>query len=345
MPFVIQKMSNLDYSFLVEELQPLVGGFVNKIFELRPNVFRFKIKGEKEYNFVAELGLRAQLSKFIEESPETPSNFVMVLRKYLENAKITEIKQENDDRLLIFTLQKKEEYHLIFEMFAKGNLVLASADYTIIEPYKTEKSKTREVKRYESYLAIPNPNRLGERPKKQPEVYYSENKVVGFSCFPSSKFENAQAKSFPTISEMADEYYPAAALLKDEFEEEDAAEEGDESLKKLEFTLKQQNSAQRKFEVEIGKFQGAGNYIYNNFEQVEKIIKLAREMKRQKKPDDEIAGEISSQFGFKADVKGDKLILDVPDPEKKAADGAMVEAQDGTEADASGKSGEDPRAA
>jgi predicted ribosome quality control (RQC) complex YloA/Tae2 family protein len=261
MPSVIQKMSNLDYSFLVEELQPLLGGHISKIFELRPNVFRFKVRADREYNLIVELGLRAHLSKYIEESPETPTNFVMVLRKYLDNAQIKEIKQENEDRLLIFTLQKKEEYHLLFEMFAKGNLILASADYTIIEPYKQEKSKNREIKRYESYLAVPNPNRLGEKPKKQPEVYYSENKPVGFSSFPSSKFGDAQAKPFATVSEMADEYYAAASLLKEESEEEEAAESDDESLRKLEFTLKQQNSAFRRFEAEIGKFQDSGNYI------------------------------------------------------------------------------------
>ncbi|HLC48537.1 MAG TPA: NFACT family protein [Candidatus Norongarragalinales archaeon] len=309
-------MSNLDYSFLVEELQPLLGGHMNKIYELGPNLFRFKIRGDKEYNFVAELGLRAHLSKYIEESPETPTNFAMVLRKHLENAVIEEIKQENDDRLLIFTLRKKEEFHLVFEMFAKGNLILTSADYTIIEPYKTENSKARTIKRYESYLAIPNPNRLPERPQKHPEVYYRDGKPVGFATFQSSKFENAQPRPFPTVSEMADDYYPAAYLLKDESEEEEAAESDEESVKKVEFTLKQQNFALKKFEVEALNFQLAGNHVYGNFESVEKIIKLARELKRQLVPDREIEKQIEAELGFKARLTGNMLTYDVAAPEQ-----------------------------
>ncbi|MFH1257506.1 MAG: NFACT family protein, partial [Candidatus Micrarchaeota archaeon] len=94
MPLALQKMSNLDYYYVAEELQVLVGGFLNKIFELRPKVFRFKVRGDKEYNLIVELGLRANLSKYIEESPDVPTNYTMLLRKHLENAKITEVKQE-----------------------------------------------------------------------------------------------------------------------------------------------------------------------------------------------------------------------------------------------------------
>ncbi|MFH0972031.1 MAG: NFACT family protein [Candidatus Micrarchaeota archaeon] len=309
MPFALQKMSNLDYFFLSGELQPLVGGFVSKIYELRPNVFRFKIRSDREYNLIVELGLRAHLSKYIEESPEIPTNFAMLLRKHLENSKITEIKQENEDRLLIFTLQKVDEYHLIFEMFAKGNLILATADYTIIAPYKTEQTEKRSIKRHESYIAIPNPNRLLEKPQKQPTVYFETNEPVGFAAFASSKFENAQEKIFLTISEMADEYYYSVSQLKTaEAPEED---EPSQSMKKLEFTLRQQQTALRKFESEMPAYQEAGNYVYRNFELVKNVLRLANESLAAGMKESEICKEIAAQYKIKAQFANGKLVIDV----------------------------------
>ncbi len=317
MPLAVQKMSNLDYSFLVEELQPLVGGFVNKIFELRPNLFRFKVRGDKEYNLIIELGLRAHLSKYIEESPEMPSSFVMQLRKHLENAKITEIKQENDDRLLVFTFQKVDEYHIIFEMFAKGNLILTSADYTIISPYKAEQTGKRAIKRLESYIALPNPNRLPERPKKQPTIYYSDDRPIGFASFASSKFENAKEKAFTTISEMADEYYFEISKQKDVIAAEAQASEQTTSgtAQKLENTLKQQQQAMKKMEIDYGVNQSAGNYVYSNFDLINNVIRFAKKMLEEGKKEKEICAEIERQFKLKSHFNNGKLTIEPPSPD------------------------------
>ncbi len=310
MVLVTQKMSNSDYYYLAGELQPLVGGFVNKIYELRPNLFRFKIRADKDYNFIAEVGLRAHLSKYIEESPETPTNFAMLLRKYLENAKITGIKQENEDRLLIFTLQKKEEYHLIFEMFAKGNLILTTADYTIIAPYKNEKGKTRVILRKETYAALPNQNRLSEKPPKSPTAYYDNGKIAAFSSIPSSKYGKLQSRTFPSVSEMADEYY--YSVLQQAPEQSEPAEQpaDSEMIKKLEHTLKQQQLALKKFSEEAEKHQAAGNYVYENFEQIENCIKTARKMKKDGKSISDICKELETQYNLKIRIEKENMFFE-----------------------------------
>jgi predicted ribosome quality control (RQC) complex YloA/Tae2 family protein len=307
-PF-IQKMSNLDYFFLSQELAPLVGGYINKIFELDENLFRFKIRSDKEYNFIAELGLRAHLSKYVQESPETPSNFTMLLRKYLDNAKIMEIKQENDDRLLIFTLQRGDEYHLIFEMFAKGNLILTSADYTIIGAYKSEQSKTRSIKKMETYIALPNTFKLTEKFEKQPTVYFDKENPIAFSPAKSEKFANYEKKTFNSISEMADEYYFKAKLLKETEIETNQSPKENASLKKLEHTLAQQQDALKKFNLEIDQYQKEGNYVYGNFEKIDEILKIVADLKNQKKKEEEIVSEVNKKFNLKAELSRGKLTI------------------------------------
>ncbi len=316
-------MTNLDYHFLVSELQPMVGGHLGKIYELSQNVFRFKVRADKEYNFIAELGLRAHLSKFIVESPQSPSNFAMLLRKYLDNAQIVGISQENDDRVFAITLKKKEEFHLIFEMFAKGNLVLTNLEGKIIGAYKAEVSKTRTIKNSEIYVPLPNKNRLGELPKKEPALHLIEGKIVGFSSTPTEKFPNSEKKAYLSVCEMADEYYGAAVLGRvgnaaddpiGNSQKDALKDETNAPSRKIEFILKQQISALKKFEGELEEYQNAGNFVYGNFELIEKVLKIARELKRQKAADKDIEKAIMGQLGLKATVGGANVVLELPDP-------------------------------
>ncbi|MFH1750555.1 MAG: NFACT family protein [Candidatus Micrarchaeota archaeon] len=316
MQIPVQKMSNADYALIERELQVLVGGHLGKIYEIRQNLFRFKIRTDKEFNFMAEPGIRAHLSKYIEESPETPSNFVMALRKYLDNAQITAIRQVNGDRLLAFSLRKKEEYVLYLEMFARGNIIITGPDSLVIELYRPEKSKTRTIKRREPYSPPENPHPVSDVSGANPEVFYIDGKPVGFSSLKTDKFKAASPKPFPSVSEMADEYYFSISQLVEGANDEEAIEPDISSLKKLEFTLRQQHLAHKKFEAEVQKHLDLGNYVYNDFENVEKNMKFARELKRQKKADPEIASEITSQFGIKAEIKGDILTIEVPDPKE-----------------------------
>ncbi len=140
----LQKMSNLDYHFVVQELQEVVGGRLNKIYELSPGVLRFKFSsGANDYYLLAELGVRMHLTNYLEEAPKTPPSFAMFLRKRLENSRVVEVRQLNFDRIVAVRLQKEEDYWLVFEMFAKGNLLLCDANWSIMMPHRKEEKGGR----------------------------------------------------------------------------------------------------------------------------------------------------------------------------------------------------------
>ncbi len=139
-----QKMSNLDYHHLAQELNGIAGARLNKIYEISPGVFRFKFSKEgNDFHLVAELGVRLHFTKYLEETPQTPPAFTMFLRKHLENARLVGAKQLNFDRIIALRLQKEQEFLLVLEMFAKGNLLLCDAEWTILQPYRKEEKSGR----------------------------------------------------------------------------------------------------------------------------------------------------------------------------------------------------------
>lgn len=76
-------------------------------------------------------------------TPDEPSNFVMVLRKYLEGATITGIEQKNLDRWCVMNIRRRndlgdaETIYLYVELMGKyANVILVSRDNIIIDALK-----------------------------------------------------------------------------------------------------------------------------------------------------------------------------------------------------------------
>ncbi|GBU11125.1 hypothetical protein AwErysi_07410 [Erysipelotrichaceae bacterium] len=89
------------------------------------------------------------------ENPKTPKAFCVVLRKYIEGGKITEIEQIENDRLIKITIETYDavgnfvKRYLYLELMGKhSNLVLVNADQIIIDALKRvdiRKSEYRET--------------------------------------------------------------------------------------------------------------------------------------------------------------------------------------------------------
>lgn len=133
---MLQKMANFDYRFLVSELNELVGSRLRKIYEISENRFRLVFYKEREFNLVIDLGIRLNLTKYIDESPYSPTSFAMLLRKHLENGILKKIEQINFDRILVLGIERISYYNLVFEMMGKGNLVLCDEKFTAIGAYR-----------------------------------------------------------------------------------------------------------------------------------------------------------------------------------------------------------------
>jgi len=122
------EMSAFDILAVVSEMQPLVGGYLDKVFHWdRKNVLlRVNVPGTGRREVVI-LDLKwLYLSKERPEVPETPSQFAVHARKLLSNAKITMIRQHQFDRIVVIESDREEGYQLVIELFGEGNLLIVS---------------------------------------------------------------------------------------------------------------------------------------------------------------------------------------------------------------------------
>lgn len=129
---------------LNQQLQSLKNGKINKIYQLSKTELVFYLR-QPQTNLVLLISTHAvanriQLTTQKYDLPAQPNNFVMLLRKHLENGLITELKQVNYDRYLIITIKNRntlgEEvtYYLAVELMGKyANVILMDEDQKILD--------------------------------------------------------------------------------------------------------------------------------------------------------------------------------------------------------------------
>lgn len=166
-----EAVSSFDLIAIVAELQELVGGHLDKIYQDGED-FHFKVNipggGHREV-FVRPgkwLCLREKA-----EAPETLPPFASALRRYLSNASITAIAQRGFDRVVIFSLQTERACDLVVELFGGGNIVLVEDGETIL-CQRTQVLWNRQIKTGQKYDFPPggmNPRRRQGRLPREGE--------------------------------------------------------------------------------------------------------------------------------------------------------------------------------
>ncbi|MGM0404617.1 MAG: ribosome rescue protein RqcH [Thermoplasmatota archaeon] len=151
-----EEMESLEISAAVNELKSLIGGYTQKIY--RPNkkelLFRIHVPGKGKKMLIFRIGKALYLTEKDRDNPMHPGDFIMLIRKYIGNASITDIYQHEFDRVVVMELRKKRKFRLIFEVFGKGNLILDGED-RILLPYRSESWSHRELKKGELYKFPP----------------------------------------------------------------------------------------------------------------------------------------------------------------------------------------------
>jgi predicted ribosome quality control (RQC) complex YloA/Tae2 family protein len=155
-----RQLSAFDIYVIVHELQDLLGSFVEKIYHLSRNEIIIKIKDvkskKKEIIFIRNGSLLCLTNKDF-ETPIKPTTFVMTLRKYLQNGRITDISQHEFDRIIKIKIRKKEgEFTLVIELFSNGNIILVNPDGKIILPLIKQTWASRTLKGQQKYTPPPS---------------------------------------------------------------------------------------------------------------------------------------------------------------------------------------------
>lgn len=143
---------------LVNEIKDkILNGRINKIIQSNQTDVILQVHNFKTYNLFISLSYTAPRIYLMSEkpySPQNPYNFCMVLRKYLERGIIKNIKQIDNDRIIIIDIEGKNElgdtiiYQLIIELMGRSsNLILINEQNKIIEVLKRHFPSSLETAR------------------------------------------------------------------------------------------------------------------------------------------------------------------------------------------------------
>ncbi|MCF7871986.1 NFACT family protein [Candidatus Woesearchaeota archaeon] len=150
------EISGLDLHFLTKELQTLIGGRIEKIYQWNKQEFLFKINtktGKKELKI--NLPNQIFITNDRKESPQKPLHFCEYLRKHIQKSTIEEIKQHGFERILeIYLKYRDQKQILIIELFRPGNIILVEGGI-IKNSLETKNFKDRKIEPKEKFQYPP----------------------------------------------------------------------------------------------------------------------------------------------------------------------------------------------
>ena len=130
---------------IVKQLQVLENSHINKIYQISDTEILFNLYAQKKYQLMVSCHSsynRIHLTERNYPTRNNPSNFIMIMRKYLEGGTITSIKQAGLDRYLTISVANRNEIgdritlDIYVELMGKyANLILVS-DNKIIDALK-----------------------------------------------------------------------------------------------------------------------------------------------------------------------------------------------------------------
>ncbi len=158
---------------VIAELQSATDAHIDKIYQPSKEelVFLLRKKGFAKRLLLSAKsnGARVQFTENKYENPETPPMFCMLLRKYLLNSRLIEIKQPDLERVVIFVFSSMNEMgdivtlNLICELLSGStNIILTDSSYKIIDALRRsdiEKS-TRLILSGATYALPPKADKL-----------------------------------------------------------------------------------------------------------------------------------------------------------------------------------------
>ena len=162
----------------------LCTGKVDKIAQPNPQTLTYQVRvaGENKRLLasISPQNARLVLSEERFQNPETPPLFVMVLRKHLQNAQITDIYQLDYERMIIFELSGYDEigestkFKLIFELMGKNsNIILLNDQGIILDAMRKVGLHTntyRQIQPGLAYIMPPSQNKLDPFDLKMDEL-------------------------------------------------------------------------------------------------------------------------------------------------------------------------------
>uniref|UniRef100_A0A336M9G0 CSON014042 protein n=1 Tax=Culicoides sonorensis TaxID=179676 RepID=A0A336M9G0_CULSO len=128
------RFNTFDIVCQVTDLQRLVGMRVNQIYDVDNKTYLIRFhRNEEKCVLLLESGIRFHTTSFEWPHGVAPSGFTMKMRKHLKNKRLEKLSQLGIDRIIDLQFGTGEAaYHIIVELYDRGNIVLCDHEYTIL---------------------------------------------------------------------------------------------------------------------------------------------------------------------------------------------------------------------
>ncbi|XP_026330598.1 nuclear export mediator factor NEMF homolog, partial [Hyposmocoma kahamanoa] len=128
------RFNTYDIMCMVTELQSLIGMRVNQVYDIDNRTYVIRLQRSEEKSvLLLESGNRFHTTQFEWPKNMAPSGFTMKLRKHLKNKRLEKLSQLGIDRIIDLQFGSGEAaYHVILELYDRGNIVLTDCNWTIL---------------------------------------------------------------------------------------------------------------------------------------------------------------------------------------------------------------------
>ncbi|XP_048394018.1 ribosome quality control complex subunit NEMF-like isoform X2 [Stegostoma tigrinum] len=142
------RFNTIDIRAIVSELQSLLGMRVNNVYDVDNKTYLIRLqKPESKAVLLVESGIRIHTTEFEWPKNMMPSGFAMKCRKHLKSRRLIHIKQLGVDRIVDFQFGSDQAaYHLIVELYDRGNIILTDNEYTILNLLRFRTDEVQDVK-------------------------------------------------------------------------------------------------------------------------------------------------------------------------------------------------------
>ncbi|XP_074765131.1 ribosome quality control complex subunit NEMF isoform X2 [Athene noctua] len=143
------RFSTVDIRAVLAELrQSLLGMRVNNVYDVDNKTYLIRLqKPDCKATLLLESGIRIHTTEFEWPKNMMPSGFAMKCRKHLKTRRLVSVNQLGIDRIVDFQFGSDEAaYHLIVELYDRGNVVLTDHEYVILNILRFRTDEADDVR-------------------------------------------------------------------------------------------------------------------------------------------------------------------------------------------------------
>ncbi|KAG7224129.1 hypothetical protein INR49_019864 [Caranx melampygus] len=143
------RFTTVDIRAVIAEINAnYMGMRVNNVYDIDNKTYLIRLqKPDSKAVLLIESGTRIHSTDFEWPKNMMPSGFAMKCRKHLKTRRLTQVKQLGIDRIVDIQFGSDEAaYHLIVELYDRGNIILADHEYTILNLLRFRTDEAEDVK-------------------------------------------------------------------------------------------------------------------------------------------------------------------------------------------------------